>query len=159
MRYVGTGVFLFVGLVLLGLTSATAYAQQPPDPTGSALGPAVIPLVDPTPVPVQPQGPLDQPELNGQPQAIPAGLGIPNPIDWLTNGLNPVNWAGDLEDIVWRAVRVTAGNQASARRLLTSTEPLVRLHGPWSAVWRTYNDSGRRPWPPRMRHELPTETH
>jgi len=39
-----------------------------------------------------------------EPQAIPAGLGIPNPIDWLTSSLNPVSWAGDLVNAVFTTI-------------------------------------------------------
>ncbi len=97
------------GALVVGATSATA---QEADDTLDELSSAGIPLLNSPPAPAQQQAPPGQPGPNGQPppDALvdlpipdPTDL-IPNPLDWLPGGLNPVNWAKDIVNAVFTLI-------------------------------------------------------
>lgn len=90
-----------------------ADAQQPPEADATArdsLRAAGVPLLNSPPAP-ESQTPPGQAGPDGQPQAIPVDLPIPDPTDWIPNptdwipgGLNPLNWAGDIVNAVFTIV-------------------------------------------------------
>lgn len=97
------------GALVVGTASATA---QEADDTLDELSSAGIPLLNSPPAPVQQQvppgqtGPGDQPPpdtLVDLPIPDPTDL-IPNPLDWLPGGLNPVNWAKDIVNAVFTLI-------------------------------------------------------
>ncbi len=97
------------GALVVGATSATA---QEADDTLDELSSAGIPLLNSPPAPVQQQVPPGQPGPEGQPPPDtlvdlpipdPTDL-IPNPLDWLPGGLNPVNWAKDIVNAVFTLI-------------------------------------------------------
>ena len=97
------------GALLVGAASATA---QEADDTLDQLSSAGIPLLNSPPAPAAQQVPPGQPGPEGQPP--PDTLGdlplpdptdlIPNPLDWLPGGLNPVNWAKDIVNAVFTLI-------------------------------------------------------
>jgi len=108
--------FCILAVLALGLASTllfgtiAATAQEADDTLGE-LSSAGIPLLNSPPAPsTQPQPPT-QPGPEAPPQAIPVDLPIPDPTDWIPNptdwipgGLNPLNWAGDIVNAVFRIV-------------------------------------------------------
>ncbi|MBE0608905.1 MAG: hypothetical protein IH609_05970 [Dehalococcoidia bacterium] len=98
-----------VGALVVGAASATA---QEAEDTLDELSSAGIPLLNSPPVPVPQQVPPGQPGPEGQPAPDtlvdlpipdPTDL-IPNPLDWLPGGLNPVNWAKDIVNAVFTLI-------------------------------------------------------
>jgi len=97
------------GALLVGAASATA---QEADDTLDQLSSAGIPLLNSPPAPAAQQVPPGQPGPEGQPPPDtlvdlpipdPTDL-IPNPLDWLPGGLNPVNWAKDIVNAVFTLI-------------------------------------------------------
>ncbi|MBN9493985.1 type IV secretion system protein [bacterium] len=96
------------------LGEATAIAQEPEDTIDSTrdeLATAGVPLLNSPLAPIEPQAAPGQADPDGQPQAIPVDLPIPDPTDWIPNptdwipgGLNPLNWAGDIVNAVFTIV-------------------------------------------------------
>ncbi len=97
------------GALVVGAASATA---QEADDTLDELSSAGIPLLNSPPAPTPQQvapgqtGPEGQPPpdtLVDLPIPDPTDL-IPNPLDWLPGGLNPVNWAKDIVNAVFTLI-------------------------------------------------------
>ncbi len=97
------------GALVVGAASATA---QEADDTLDELSSAGIPLLNSPPAPAPQQVPPGQPSPDGQPPPDtlvdlpipdPTDL-IPNPLDWLPGGLNPVNWAKDIVNAVFTLI-------------------------------------------------------
>ena len=97
------------GALVVGAASATA---QEADDTLDELSSAGIPLLNSPPAPAPQQVSPGQPGPEGQPPPDtlvdlpipdPTDL-IPNPLDWLPGGLNPVNWAKDIVNAVFTLI-------------------------------------------------------
>ncbi|MBE7518489.1 MAG: hypothetical protein HS107_04505 [Thermoflexaceae bacterium] len=103
---------LALGLVGALVVGAASAAAQEADDTLDELSSAGIPLLNSPPAPVQQQVPPGQPGPDNQPPPDtlvdlpipdPTDL-IPNPLDWLPGGLNPVNWAKDIVNAVFTLI-------------------------------------------------------
>jgi len=111
MRILVLTVFALGLACALSVGAASATAQEADD-TLDELSSAGIPLLNSAPAPAQQQVPPGQPGPDGQPPPDtlvdlpipdPTDL-IPNPLDWLPGGLNPVNWAKDIVNAVFTLI-------------------------------------------------------
>ena len=106
--------FVSAVTVLMWARPDVASAQEADsavDEAAGSLRSAGVPLLNSPPPAQSVSAPPVQPDPDGQPQAIPVDLPIPDPTDWIPNptdwipgGLNPLNWAGDIVNAVFTIV-------------------------------------------------------